>query len=111
MPRFFCLYERLPVSFGFAEDECDGNDDSRSPSGMAKQEKQRQRLGTVLFVCDVIEPDYVYSAFVGLLHGQMHHGEAGSGAVPVQLVRLDPNGVAGANLLHLAALQLHSAES
>ena len=60
---------------------------------------------------DVLHPGDDLAALVGLLHGQMDHGMAGRGAVPVLLAGSEPGGVAGREALDLAAFSLCVADA
>ena len=55
---------------------------------------------------DVLHPGDNFTAFVGLLHGEMDHRMAGCGAVPVLLSGREPYGIAGGKLFDLAAIAL-----
>ena len=59
--------------------------------------------GAVLLVGDVVEPGHDLAVVVGLLDGDVRHEPVGGGAVPVLLVRLDVDDVAGTDLLDVAA--------
>ena len=61
------------------------------------------RSGAVLFVGDVVEPGDHLAPVVGFLDGDVRHEPVGGGAMPVLLVRLDVDDVAGADLLNGAA--------
>lgn len=47
----------------------------------------------------MLEPDDIDALIVGFLKSEMDHGVAGGGAVPVELVGKDRDGVAGVKVL------------
>ena len=65
----------------------------------------------VLFVGDSFEPLNVHTMVVELLDGEVHHSVPDGGAVPVNLARLDPNRVAGANLPRRLPFELNAPQS
>lgn len=64
------------------------------------------RGGCVLIVADMGTPAGVDPVIAGFLHGKMRHKRRGAGAVPVPFVRVEPHGVAGADLLDIPAAAL-----
>jgi hypothetical protein len=61
----------------------------------------------ILLVADVLHPSHMF-AVEGFLGGDMDHTGARRGAVPMLLVRRDPDDVAGLDLAHFAAPALHA---
>src|ERR1019366_4585066 len=68
------------------------------------------RLGFVLLVAHRFEPFHVL-AVLGFLHGEVLHAVLGRGAVPVLLVRRNPDRVAGPDLADRTAPGLHMADA
>src|SRR5215208_6591768 len=64
----------------------------------------------VLLVADVLEP-LDHFAIERFLNGDVRHRGPGRRAVPVPLVRRDPDDVAGSDLLDRTTLVLHEAEA
>lgn len=59
----------------------------------------------------MLHPGDDLPSFVGLLHGEMNHGMAGCGAVPVFFAGCEPCGVAGGEAFDLRALALRVADT
>ena len=66
-------------------------------------------LPAVLLVCDLFHPIDNLAVELPLLDGDVRHGRGCRGAMPVLLVRREPDHIAGMNLLHRSAFALSPA--